>query len=291
MTGSAAVTAFPPRQRHGPMCALFFQRAASVKLDVDVVNEVVPGLLLGGLEAVLQLDALGTTHVLSVIDAPPYALALPPEVACDPSAHLHLRVEDTEAANLLACLPRATRFIREALTAGGRVLVHCQGGLSRSATVVAAYLMASRALSADAALRVVATRRRGARPNAGFVRQLQAWHSMGCTLDEAHPSYGPWKRGRESVPGPAGGNGQGRGMARDEAAEAGPGPGHGPAAYRPSASSGAVGCAAGAYAGGGAAPSANSSSSCWRGSLVGCGLLEGGMAAPAAAPAPLAGAF
>lgn len=52
---------------------------------------------------------------------------------------LRIPVEDVEYADLLIHLPMACRFIHQALSEGGVVLVHCEQGLSRSATVVAAY--------------------------------------------------------------------------------------------------------------------------------------------------------
>lgn len=53
--------------------------------------------------------------------------------------HMRIPVEDVDYADLLIYLPRACAFIEEALQYGGRVLVHCVQGLSRSAAVVAAY--------------------------------------------------------------------------------------------------------------------------------------------------------
>ena len=55
---------------------------------------------------------------------------------------------------------------------GGKVLVHCRGGISRSATVCLAYLMYSRALRLDDAFDYVRARRRVISPNANFMMQL-----------------------------------------------------------------------------------------------------------------------
>ena len=83
-------------------------------------------------------------------------------------------------------MEEALPWLAAALEGGGRVLVHCQQGKSRSAAVVAAYLLrsapaaAAEATAADAlaAVDAVLLRMRRARPmaapNAGFMDQLRA---------------------------------------------------------------------------------------------------------------------
>ncbi|XP_078739989.1 dual specificity protein phosphatase 12 [Lampetra fluviatilis] len=64
----------------------------------------------------------------------------------------------------------------------GAVLVHCHAGVSRSAAVVTAFLMADLRLSFDEAY----TRLRSLKPsvsvNAGFQRQLRLYGDAGCSL-------------------------------------------------------------------------------------------------------------
>ncbi|THH05320.1 hypothetical protein EW145_g4885 [Phellinidium pouzarii] len=65
-------------------------------------------------------------------------------------------VRDEPTEDLLIHLPAACHFIHTAMnTPGAVVLVHCVQGLSRSACVVAAYLMWSRRMSATDALTVL----------------------------------------------------------------------------------------------------------------------------------------
>ena len=87
----------------------------------------------------------------------------------------------------------ALPWLAAALGGGGRVLVHCQQGKSRSAAVVAAHLLrsappaAAEATAADAVAAVdsVLLRMRRARPmvapNAGFMTQLRErpWDKSG----------------------------------------------------------------------------------------------------------------
>lgn len=63
--------------------------------------------------------------------------------------------------------------------AGGGVLVHCQAGISRSASFVIAYCMWKERLSADAATAVVSAARSAIFPNMGFKTQLQEFERLG----------------------------------------------------------------------------------------------------------------
>lgn len=55
----------------------------------------------------------------------------------------------------------------------GVVLVHCNAGVSRSSSIVMAYLMWREGLLFDEAYRQVKLARPSSRPNSGFYRQLQ----------------------------------------------------------------------------------------------------------------------
>ena len=65
-----------------------------------------------------------------------------------------------ECPAMLRYLPRAVRAIDAALSSGTNVLVHCHAGMSRSATVVAAYLTKRTCLP----LRVVVSEIQGRKP-------------------------------------------------------------------------------------------------------------------------------
>jgi dual specificity phosphatase 12 len=73
--------------------------------------------------------SVGITHILSVC----------PDYPSTGESHLTINVHDSEYEDLLIHLPRACRFVEDAVSRGGRVLVHCVMGVSRSSTVVAAY--------------------------------------------------------------------------------------------------------------------------------------------------------
>jgi len=91
--------------------------------------------------------------------------------------YLVLDLDDLPAERLLDILKDAIAFIDSGIS-GGKVLVHCDTGVSRAASVVIAYLMKTDRLTYKKALaKVNATRKKmfqaPVKPNHGFVRQLR----------------------------------------------------------------------------------------------------------------------
>ncbi len=113
------------------------------------------------------LISLGITHIVSAM---PGHVAYPPGI---PLRTMQIPIQDNPFAELAEHLPRTTAFITEALRdPNARVLVHCVQGVSRSTSVVCAYLIARCGFSPPEAVRYVKERRSQANPNPGFVSQL-----------------------------------------------------------------------------------------------------------------------
>ena len=85
---------------------------------------------------------------------------------------------DVPHENLVPHLDNATLFIHEAVSSGGKVFVHCMAGVSRSATVLAAYLIRFHGLSPDEAIALLIERRPIVNPNPGFRKQLEDYHRV-----------------------------------------------------------------------------------------------------------------
>ncbi|XP_063257436.1 dual specificity protein phosphatase 22 isoform X1 [Prinia subflava] len=87
--------------------------------------------------------------------------------------YLCIPAADSPSQNLARHFRESIKFIHECRLAGEGCLVHCLAGVSRSVTLVVAYIMTITDLGWEDALSVVRVARSCANPNMGFQRQLQ----------------------------------------------------------------------------------------------------------------------
>ncbi|XP_042315007.1 dual specificity protein phosphatase 13-like isoform X2 [Sceloporus undulatus] len=123
-------------------------------------------------KAVLQ--SLGITHILNAADGP-YNINTGARYYRDMTVQYYgVQAFDDNSFDISIFFYDAADFIRKALNTGeGKVFVHCAMGLSRSATLVLAYLMIHENLTLVEALKSVDSHR-GICPNTGFLSQLRA---------------------------------------------------------------------------------------------------------------------
>ncbi|XP_059144831.1 dual specificity protein phosphatase 3-like isoform X2 [Physella acuta] len=98
---------------------------------------------------------------------------------------LGIEATDFINCNLSKYFNTASNFIQEGVSGGGKVFVHCVQGVSRSATLVIAYLMIKHHMTVQDALRLVRSKREIC-PNPGFLQQL-------CDLNEQLKKSGHFK--------------------------------------------------------------------------------------------------
>ncbi|KAJ7459696.1 phosphotyrosine protein [Mycena latifolia] len=142
-------------------------------------QEILPGLLLGPFVASKSLEtlkSLGITHIVCIRDAKE-AFSVRPRFP-DQFLYLTLDVEDNEEQNLIRLFPAAKTFIDTAISQGGRVLVHCNGGISLSPAFVVMFVMQHYQLSWEDALHMVQNRRYCISPNGGFLTQLKEYEAI-----------------------------------------------------------------------------------------------------------------
>jgi hypothetical protein len=139
------------------------------------LSEVRPGLFLGAESAARRpalLNTLGITHVLTASHSLEY-LDEPLRVAG--IKQITFDVEDEDDQDLRPFLGEGTGFIAVAISGGGKVLVHCYSGVSRSATFMAHYLMQSEGIDAATALSVICAARSKVDPKPGFRATLREY--------------------------------------------------------------------------------------------------------------------
>lgn len=144
--------------------------AGSVSRPADLAPKA--PLFVGGATSLCLhvLRKLGVTHILNCTED----LPAPSEEELGDLHWRRLALPDHEDQDLSETLKSALQVIAEAEEAGGKILVHCHEGKSRSVSVCLAYLISRQMPLADA-LAYVKSKRPIARPNAGFLRQLMSF--------------------------------------------------------------------------------------------------------------------
>ncbi|XP_040105346.1 dual specificity protein phosphatase 22 isoform X2 [Oryx dammah] len=135
--------------------------------------EILPGLYIGNFKDARDAEQLSknkVTHILSVHDsARPMLEGV--KYLCIPAA-------DSPSQNLTRHFKESIKFIHECRLQGEGCLVHRLAGVSRSVTLVVAYIMTVTDFGWEDALHTVRAGRSCANPNLGFQRQLQEFEEL-----------------------------------------------------------------------------------------------------------------
>ncbi|NWH80776.1 DS13B phosphatase, partial [Piaya cayana] len=140
------------------------------------VDEVWPNLYVGDLYIARdkeQLRRMGISHVVNAA-AGRFRIDTGPKFYKDlPVDYYGVEAEDNPNFDLSIYFYPVAWYIRGALNSPrGKVLVHCAMGISRSATLVLAFLMICEDMSLADAIQTVRSHR-GICPNSGFLEQLR----------------------------------------------------------------------------------------------------------------------
>ncbi|KAI8093231.1 protein-tyrosine phosphatase-like protein [Halteromyces radiatus] len=101
----------------------------------------------------------------------------------------NIHIEDLPKEMIIQHFNDTFDFIEEARSIGTGVLIHCQAGISRSATVAAAYMMRKGNIGYEQALTMIKIRRTMVAPNEGFLAQLELYESLNYEVDPKHAAY------------------------------------------------------------------------------------------------------
>ncbi|XP_065674396.1 dual specificity protein phosphatase 6 [Hydra vulgaris] len=151
--------------------------------------EILPQLFLGNKTDSSCIDLLrkfNITHILNVTHDLPNLFYESKEFE-----YLQIPIQDNSNGNVLDMFPIAYKFIENAIDAGGCVLVHCLGGISRSSTIIIAYLMIKYRFSLNEAYDHVKSKKRNIAPNFTFMGQLLDLEQNKCLFNAYSKNISP----------------------------------------------------------------------------------------------------
>ena len=156
-------------------CRLIIESAdlANRKMVNNYASEIIPGFLyLGdGLNAtdVNHQKDLGITHIIDISGS-----KISQETAESLGLkYMSIHIWDSEDADIECHFKESNTFIEDCKLNNGKVLVHCRAGISRSSSLVLAYLLHSQVFTdLKSALMFVLKQRPIVCPNTGFRQQL-----------------------------------------------------------------------------------------------------------------------
>lgn len=145
--------------------------------EIDCViepNNGEGGIFLGSYEGVCNPNLISSFDIEAILTlghnmTPPTALG---------KMHLVISLNDSPYENIKDSFSSTNHFIERARKSGKNVLVHCYAGISRSSTVVIAYMMNKYKLDFSTAYNFVKMKRSLVNPNFGFVSQLREYESI-----------------------------------------------------------------------------------------------------------------
>ena len=137
---------------------------------IGPLQEVEKGLFLGIIQAAQDPFLLRKHNIKCVVNCVEEKTQTFPEIS-----YLQLRMKDFTSVDLNLYLPKALKFIEDSKVQGKNVLVHCTAGVSRSPTIVIAYVMAKYKVPFEQAFEFVKKKRPCISPHPGFIVQLRSF--------------------------------------------------------------------------------------------------------------------
>lgn len=135
--------------------------------------EILPFLYLGSAYHASKCEFLANLNITALLNVS--------RKSSEPFTHQYcykwIPVEDNHTADISSHFQEAIEFIDCTRRAGGKILVHCEAGISRSPTICMAYLMKMRKFRLEEAFDYIKQRRSLISPNFGFMGQLLQYES------------------------------------------------------------------------------------------------------------------
>lgn len=147
-------------------------------LDIEsyTMSEIISGLYLGNANDAKDMNLLKENNIKSIINI---SLSIPCHYENEKIFdYLQLPCHDTCQENILQYFDKTFEYIHQKLLLNQNVLIHCQGGISRSPSFVIGYLMKYHSKTFDQAYSFVKEKRKITNPNLSFLTQLTRYEQM-----------------------------------------------------------------------------------------------------------------
>ncbi|XP_034295960.1 dual specificity protein phosphatase 5 [Pantherophis guttatus] len=135
--------------------------------------EILPFLYLGSAYHASKCEFLASLNITALLNVSRKSS----EPFTNQFCYKWIPVEDSHTADISSHFQEAIEFIDCTRRAGGKILVHCEAGISRSPTICMAYLMKTRKFRLEEAFDYIKQRRSLISPNFSFMGQLLQYES------------------------------------------------------------------------------------------------------------------
>ncbi|KAF0973812.1 hypothetical protein FDP41_007199 [Naegleria fowleri] len=158
-------------RKYGNVICSDFEYPETIERDSTLLpNEIVPDFLFLGayIHAYVPklLESLKINKIVNVTPEPHEDHIL------QTFGNYQIQIVDHQSMDIKQHFSEAIEFIKECKKNGERVFIHCQKGISRSASIVLAYLVAAEGLTLQQAYNHTKQARKFIKPNKGFTNQL-----------------------------------------------------------------------------------------------------------------------
>ena len=135
------------------------------------IDKITNNIYLGNIKGLSEKEYLKTEKIKSILSLTKETPKVDDELNINQKI---LPIDDLYSENIIKYFKECIEFIDN----NGKIFVHCECGVSRSATIVIAYLMWKTHSTFDAAYRFVKKTRPEIDPNNGFRRQLKKFQQL-----------------------------------------------------------------------------------------------------------------
>ena len=131
--------------------------------------EIIKNLYLGNSQTPKKLELLKKYNIIAIINISAGKILYPSEIE-----YLKINMTDSSESNISPHLDLVVEFIHKYISKGC-VLVHCQGGISRSPAFIVAYLTKYHEMTVDTAVKYMKSKKKSITPKENFIDAIRIW--------------------------------------------------------------------------------------------------------------------